>query len=107
VLGAWSSTRLHHLAQALIPVAGCGVFLGLSSTTLSLLRAEHLPLDWASTVRAAMLLAANLWSAWLAWRITGRYSARLATRGGAMTCFVAALAVADSAWWLMFSVWAS
>jgi polyferredoxin len=107
VLGAWSSTRLHHLAQALIPVAGCGVFLGLSSTTLSLLRAEHLPLDWAGTVRAGLLVAANLWSAWLAWRITGRYSARLATRGGAMTLFVVALAVADSAWWLMFSVWAS
>jgi len=26
----------------------------------------------------------------------------VAVRIGAMTCFVAALAVADSAWWLMF-----
>jgi hypothetical protein len=48
----------------------------------------------------------NLWSAWLAWRVTGRYSTRLWQRAFAMTGFVAALAVVDSAWWLMFWGWA-
>lgn len=102
VLGRFDRVRLHHLAQALIPVAGTGVFLGLSATTLSLLRAEHVPLDWASTVRIGVLAIANVWSARLAWGITGRYTLRVVARVGAMTCFVAALAVADSAWWLMF-----
>ena len=102
MLGRFDRARLHHLAQALIPVAGTGVFLGLSATTLSLLRAEHVPLDWASTVRIGVLAIANVWSAWLAWRVTGRYTSRVAVRAGAMTFFVAALAVADSAWWLMF-----
>jgi hypothetical protein len=83
-------------------VAGAGVFLGLSATTLSLLRAEHVPLDWASTVRIGVLAIANAWSAWLAWRVTGQYTSRIVLRIGAMGFIVAALAVADSAWWLMF-----
>ncbi len=44
MLGRFEAKRLHHIAQALIPIAGAGVFLGLSATTLSLLRAEHVPL---------------------------------------------------------------
>jgi polyferredoxin len=101
-LGRFDRARLHHLTQALIPVAGTGVFLGLSATTLSLLRAEHVPLDWAATVRIGVLAIANAWSAWLAWRVTGRYTPRIIVRAGAMAFFLAALAVADSAWWLMF-----
>ena len=103
MLGRFDWARLHHLTQALIPVAGAGVFLGLSATTLSLLRAEHIPLDWASTVRIGVLAIANAWSAWLAWRVTGQYTTRIALRTGTMAFVVAALAVADSAWWLMFS----
>ena len=34
-LGRWSWPRFHHLAQALIPMAGTGVFLGLSALTIS------------------------------------------------------------------------
>ena len=105
VLGRFDTTRLHHLAQALIPIAGTGVFLGLSATTLSLLKAEHVPLDWASDVRIAILVIANAWSAWLAWLVTRRYSARVFQRGLSMVWFMAALAVVDSAWWLMFWYW--
>jgi len=50
-------------------------------------------------------VVANLWSAWLAWLVTRRYSARLFQRGLAMLWFIAALAVVDSAWWLMFWGW--
>ncbi|RKP50574.1 4Fe-4S binding protein [Trinickia fusca] len=102
LLGRFDRARLHHLTQALIPLAGAGVFLGLSATTLSLLRAEHVPLGWAADVRVGVLAIANVWSAWLAWRVTGRYGKRVIWRVSAMTCFVTALAVADSAWWLMF-----
>ncbi|PTB20376.1 hypothetical protein C9I57_10840 [Trinickia symbiotica] len=102
VLGSWDRQRLHHLTQALIPVAGAGVFLGLSATTVSLLRAEHLALDWVPVVRIAVLAVANSWSAWLGWRIACSYRPRWLARFRAMVPFVAALAVADSAWWLMF-----
>ncbi|WP_207000590.1 4Fe-4S binding protein [Trinickia mobilis] len=102
VLGRFDRIRLHHLTQALIPIAGAGVFLGLSATTLSLLRAEHVPLGWASEVRVAVLAIANVWSAWLAWRVTSRHSASLFQRAFAMVWFVGALAMVDGAWWLMF-----
>lgn len=102
MLGAFDRRRLHHLTQALIPIAGAGVFLGLSATTLSLLRAEHVPLGWASDVRIAVLSIANVWSAWLAWRIVRRYDPSRLAQAAAMMSFVAALAVVDSAWWFMF-----
>jgi len=105
ILGPWRFSRFHHLVQALIPVAGCGVFLGLSATTLSLLRAEHLWLGWAPYVRWTLLVGANVWTAWLAWGVSGRHSARPVRRYGALACTVAALLVIDSAWWLMFLVW--
>ena len=34
-LGPWTTARFHHLAQTLIPLAGAGVFLGLSGLTVS------------------------------------------------------------------------
>jgi hypothetical protein len=104
MLGGFEFTRLHHLTQALIPVAGVGVFLGLSATTVSLLRAEHVPLWWVADLRLGLLGVANLWSGWLAWRVIGRYvPGRVMSRGvAAMLWFVAALAVVDSAWYLMF-----
>jgi hypothetical protein len=101
---------LHHFAQALIPLAGMGVFLGLSATTVSLLRAEHLPLGWVPDVRLALLAIANTASLYLAVKIIVKHvygiSAGVARGVGALLCFVAALAVVDSAWWLMFWGWA-
>jgi polyferredoxin len=110
LLGPWRHSRLHHLAQGLIPIAGMGVFLGLSATTVSLLRAEHVALGWVPAVRLALLVVANAASLYLGARIVvkqGRGANAAVVRGmGALLCFVAALAVVDSAWWLMFRVWA-
>lgn len=110
LLGRWRTSRLHHFAQALIPLAGMGVFLGLSATTVSLLRAEHLPLGWVPDVRLALLAMANTASLYLAVKIVVKHvhgsSAGVARGIGALLCFVAALAVVDSAWWLMFWGWA-
>ncbi|MCG1054333.1 4Fe-4S binding protein [Mycetohabitans sp. B5] len=110
LLGRWRTSRLHHFAQALIPLAGMGVFLGLSATTVSLLRAEHLPLGWVPDVRLALLAMANTASLYLAVKIVVKHvhgsSAGVARGVGALLCFVAALAVVDSAWWLMFWGWA-
>ena len=51
-LGRWSWVRFHHLAQSLIPVAGCGIFLGLSALSVTLLRGEGLRLEWVDLARA-------------------------------------------------------
>ncbi len=104
-LGKWCKTRLNHLAQALIPLAACGVFIGLSATTLTILRAEHIDLSWANPVRFMLLAGASLWSAWLGWHVIRSYATSLSKQILAMFCVLAAVGIANSAWWLMFWHW--
>ncbi|GAB3628057.1 ferredoxin [Pandoraea terrae] len=104
-MGPWRTARFNHLVQALIPIAGAGVFIGLSATTINLLRAEHLPVGWANDVRAAILAATTLWSLWLGWRVTGRHATSWLRRVAGMTGIVAALALVNWLWLLMFWLW--
>ncbi|UDG83123.1 4Fe-4S binding protein [Candidatus Vallotia lariciata] len=111
ILGRWSTLRLHHFTQALIPIAGISVFLGLSATTISLLRGEHLLLlvSWVQNLGLALLVMANIASLYLAIKIVMKHMRRIGSSvlrsAGALLCFIAALSVADSAWWLIFYVW--
>lgn len=105
LLGQWSKARFHHLAQALIPVAGCSVFLGLSALTVTMLKNEGLPVSWVGVVRLLLLTGANLWSLLLAWKITTRYRNTVLARISALLAFAGALALVDFAWWLMFIAW--
>ena len=105
ILGNWDRSRFNHLVQSTIPLAACGVFVGLSATTVSLLRGEHFPVFWANDLRAILLIATSLWSVWLAWRITGRYTAPPARRLLGMVPVIAALGLVNFAWLLMFRLW--
>lgn len=102
--GRWSARRFHHLAQTLVPLAGCGVFLGLSALTVTLLESEGLGLAWINDLRALLLAGATLWSVWLAWRVVGLWSKGWA-RGLAVACVGAAALVGDAGWWLLFWGW--
>lgn len=104
-LGPWRTVRFNHLVQAMIPIAGCGVFIGLSATTVNLLRGEHLPVYWANPVRAALLTATTLWSLWLGWRVTGQHGASMVRRLASMAGVIAALALVNGLWLLMFWIW--
>ncbi|MDE2614628.1 MAG: 4Fe-4S binding protein [Burkholderiales bacterium] len=103
--GAWRTQRLHHLAQSLIPVAGIGVFLGLSAITLTLLRGEGVLLPWINALRLGLLLAAALWSLRLAWGILRHWG--LGARHAALCALpmVLALAWIGSAWGWLFWWW--
>jgi len=105
VLGPWSRSRFNHLVQSAIPLAGCGAFVGLSATTISLLRAEHWPVDWANDVRAALLTVMTLWSVLLAWKVIGQHAEALPRRVLAMLPVIGALALVNYAWLLMFWIW--
>lgn len=94
-----------HLSQSLIPVAGCGVFLGLSAQTATLLRADGFVLDWVSPLRMTLLGLATLWTLALGERITRRYATGIVARVPAMTSLVLACAVVDFGWSLMFWIW--
>ena len=100
-LGGWSWSRFHHLAQTLIPLAGAGIFLGLSGLTVSLLRAEGVPTVWVGSARVLILGGAALWSCRLAWQVAGRHG-RGWRRGLAAAGVGIAAAVAVAGWAALF-----
>ncbi|MAA65449.1 MAG: hypothetical protein CL581_11800 [Alteromonadaceae bacterium] len=104
-LGVTSRQSLYHLSHGLIPIAACGVFLGLSALTVSMLRAEHVSLFWVSPVRIALLAASSLWSVSLLWRITGRYQNQLLRRTLSTAFGALAIGVVVGSWWLLFWGW--
>jgi len=90
--------RLHHLAQGLIPVAGCGVFLGLFALTTTMLKAEGVTLPHLATARTALMVAAGVWSVALAWRICGLYAQGLRARLAASALMAAAAFAGVASW---------
>lgn len=101
-VGPWSRRRFHHLAQALVPLAGCGVFLGLSAVTVSTLRAEGLALQWVGEARAGLLAGAWIWSLWLARGILRRAAASRLRRALAIGLMAAGGTLAAASWALLF-----
>lgn len=104
-LGRWSWARFHHLAQSLIPIAGCGVFLGLSALTVTMLRNEGLAMGFVGTLRGALLLAAALWSLCLGWKIAGLATQSIPRRVAAVIAIGGAVGVGVASWGLLFWVW--
>lgn len=99
--GEWSMARLHHFAQALIPVAGAGVFLGLSATTVTMLSQDGLDMRWVSALRVGTLAGASLWSLWLGWRIAGRYARSRFRRIASASAMLPAVSVSIASWSLL------
>ena len=100
------------LALGLLPLAGIGLFLGLSMMSATHLRAEGIALDWLTPLRAALLAVALGWSAWLGWQLvkvpngTHRAGAgATAARAIAMLLWLLPLAAVGASWWLTFFVW--
>lgn len=104
-IGPWQKQRFYHLCQALIPLAGCGVFLGLSALTVTLLKNEGISVFWANDVRLALLVGANLWSLRLALGIFRSYASPWIGQLVGILVFGFALAMIDYAWALRFWVW--
>ena len=96
---------LHKLAQALIPSAGIGVFLGLSATTITLLQHEGMGTHWVAPVRFTLLALAVLWSLRLGWRVLALRPAGMARRVAAWLAFAAGIAPFCWAWVLFFALW--
>jgi polyferredoxin len=91
------------LAYALVPLAGLGVFLGLSSLTVSLARAEGLGTGIVPALRAVVLAIGALWSVRLAWlQLADRAPA---ARVAALAAFAVAVATIVGAWSLLFFRW--
>ncbi len=101
----FSMKRLHHFAQALIPLAAAGVFLGLSALTVTLLAQEGLRLSFVEQLRLLMRGGAALWSLWLGWRIAGLHAPGVARRLLATAALAPVCTTTLGAWYLLFWVW--
>ena len=60
--------RTYALSYAFTPLAGIGLFVGLSALTVGLAKGEGLQVHALSTLRCALLGAGAAWSLWLAYR---------------------------------------
>ncbi|WP_099824661.1 4Fe-4S binding protein [Oceaniglobus indicus] len=104
ISGTWNWRRFHHVSHGLIPLAAVGVILGLSSMTVTQLRADGFALEWIGAVRFWALAAAVAASGYLLVRILARqaHGVRLALASGAAAC---AFGAPLCAWWLLFWHW--
>ncbi|MDP1735144.1 MAG: 4Fe-4S binding protein [Sulfuritalea sp.] len=93
------------LALGLVPLAGIGLFLGLSMMSATHLRAEGVALGWLPAFRAALLAIGLLWSAWLGWRLITAGIESAAMRLPAALLWLLPLAMIGANWWLTFFVW--
>ena len=86
--GSWRVNALT-LAYALTPLAGMGLFVGLTGLTATLAHGEGWRLGWLPIARAALLTVGGGWSIWLAHR-----QLRLRSTGAAYALALSAFAVA-------------
>jgi hypothetical protein len=93
------------LAITLTPLGGAGLFLGLSATTVKLLRYEGLLLEWVQPARVGLLVLATAWSLWLGCKRLEQMTASPIQRLPAMACLVLASGLVDYGWWLQFWGW--
>lgn len=101
-----ASRRTHavRLSYALIPLAGLGVFLGLSSLTVTLAKAEGISTVAIPALRALVLTFGTLWSLRLAWQQMADVESMRA-RVAALAAFACATAVVAGGWAILFFHW--
>lgn len=87
------------LSLALIPLAGMGIFLGLSMLTLGHLKAERVSLEWVAPVRVVLLVLGSSFSAWLGARLLRPTALR---RLAAFALYLLPIALIDTIWVLNF-----
>lgn len=95
-----SGLSWQRLALGLVPLAGMGIFLGLSMLTLGHLKAEQVALAWVPAARVALLALGGGFSAWLGWQLLrGLQPAR---RMVAFAAYLLPLAFIEGIWWRAF-----
>ncbi len=93
------------LGYALTPLAGLSIFLGLSSLTLSMIKAEHIELIGIAELRASLLILAYIWSASLLWRLLIKHKIARWRQLAAWTIIMSSASLVGLSWIMMFYVW--
>ena len=93
------------LALALVPLAGIGLFLGLSMMTATHLRSEGIALGWLPYVRAALLALGCTWSLWLGARLLAAAGAAWPRLLAALVAWLVPVGSVTATWICVFYVW--
>lgn len=109
-LGTYVAARLARadwraLALALVPLAGVGLFLGLSMMTANHLRAEGVVLGWLPYARGVLLSAGTAWSAWLGLQLIAGAKPGVARGLAALAAWTVPVGAVCGAWVMVFYVW--
>jgi hypothetical protein len=105
--GHLSLTRFNHLAQSLIPLGGCSVFVGLFANTINILQKyADIAFWWINYLKGALLILATLWSFYLAFKIIQRYTVSIKRRMMSLAFMLINFAVINYSWILVLHVWA-
>lgn len=106
ILGKPNRIQFNHLSQALIPLGGCTVFIGLLANTFTdLQKYANLGFTWTNEFKAVLLALATFWSMILAFKIIKQYSPSFWRRALSFLCMLAVFLLVDYFWVLMLHVW--
>ncbi len=94
-----------YIAQAVIPLAAVGIFLGLSATTVKLLQYEGFSFWWLKDLRAFFLGGASLWSLYLGFNILKKDCNYLYQFVFTFLLFSISIIPIVAAWIMMFWIW--
>jgi len=95
----------NHLAQAFLPLAAAGLFLGLTATTVKLLLYNGISFSWTNDLRAFILVGTFIWSCYLAYKIICSYDLAKIKAICSLVLFIVASLPIAAAWWFMFWGW--
>jgi hypothetical protein len=105
-LAAWlAGGDWRRLALGLTPLAGIGLFLGLSMMSATHLRAEGASLGWLPVARGLLLALAVAWSGWLGARLIAAGRPGLLRGALALAAWLVPVVAAAAAWGMAFYVW--
>lgn len=93
------------LALGLTPLAGIGLFLGLSMMSINHLRGEGVLLGWLPVARAALLALGAIWSGWLGARLIVAARPGVGRGALALAAWMVPVATVVTAWIFVFFIW--
>ena len=95
-----------HLGYSLTPLAGSSVFMGLTALTISMLKAEHIALDWVEPMRISLMILGYGWMAYLLWRKTAQINKpQWLQRLSAWVIIIVGTIPVGLSWYIMFYIW--
>lgn len=102
-VGRWHCDVANRLRETLSPMAGLGLFLGLSMLTVGQLAASGIQVPYLGVVRSVLLLLAYLWPAYLLWRLLDELS--VMRRGAVLLTLALGSLPWLSGWLHLFWLW--